>query len=152
VVLRGGAATVTVPSDWEVADSGDDFVSLWDPLNDWVDIEVLSLDPADAAASITQKVASDVVLHDEHYTNVKLSTPVTVEAEGSIADHAWIYYKGVWTDQQGSEEIEGFIIALEKADGTTLIVWTEYPLGTAEEHVTTVAQVTAPAIASFESS
>jgi hypothetical protein len=67
-----------------------------------------------------------VIVGDEAYSDVEQAEAAAFgEPFGSITESAYVSYSGIWTTQQGAFDVQGYVLASVKADGTVLWAWVE---------------------------
>jgi hypothetical protein len=118
VKLAGGAATQPVPSGWtsKAGDSGNSVVVY--KAGFFVYTEVAKSD-AEATAQVNGMLTAWVV-DDDHYSQIRVSDPSTLDAADPFSSGANIGYVALYTSNGGSSSVYGVLIAFVRTDGLVL--------------------------------
>jgi hypothetical protein len=123
-VTIGGHTQVPVPQGWQVLGSNEDAVEMADDKNDYFFARIEhGVDPStDAAAAIGQVVNQ---LLAEGYSQVQTKDPQSFQPFGGLVSVARVEYTGIWSNQQGSFEVQGIIVLAIRQDGEALVQMVE---------------------------
>ncbi len=124
--VQVGTLSIPLVGTWSVQGQSDDGTAafLSDGLSEFLYLEQGSADPTTDGASAAANVAQSALSADNGYSQVQVSDPIPHDP-GPLNTLGEVDYSGVWSDAQGSFEVEGFIAVGIRADGTALIVWLE---------------------------
>ncbi len=150
IELAGGAVTVPVPEGWEASatESGNG-VNMFSSEGDYIFVNVFEADPSAEAAQIVVSSTEEVLTSGEGYSQVQMTEVEPLQPEASIVSAAIQAYAGVYTDDQGSADVEGRFFAFIRQDGIAMLLWIETPQGEFEAHESLWSPVASGAINSF---
>jgi len=148
VTLGDGVVTVPVPKPWKTELDDEGFtVHMFTSKGDYIQVSVISAEPTDEATAALSKVIENSF--STGYSQLETTEITPGEPYGSLVSTAGLDYRGVFTDNQTSLAVEGFMLFLVRQDTQGLFVWVEGPQGTLEARESVWAPVSRSATASF---
>src|ERR1700692_2946652 len=88
--------------------------------NDWQFVGLFDIQQGTSAVSHLPSVLKAFVVDENGYSHVGSGVPKQLKPVGLISSLALVFYQAVYTDQQGSNDVEGEILAAVKANGREL--------------------------------
>jgi PT repeat len=135
----------------QVSESGRS-ANLFGPDGDYMFVTTFNIDPTVDAAADVSSFSRDLISADHGYSGVQFAEVETFPPFGSLLSLARVYYGGVYTDNQGSLEVEGLVFEFIRQDGTGVGMIAEYPAGELNPHQPVWSQVLDGVIDSFAGS
>jgi hypothetical protein len=135
----------------QVSESGRS-ANLFGPDGDYMFVTTFNIDPTVDAAADVSSFSRDLISADNGYSGVQFAEVETFPPSGSLLSLARVYYGGVYTDNQGSLEVEGLVFEFIRQDGTGVGIIAEYPAGELNPHQPVWSQVLDGVIDSFAGS
>jgi hypothetical protein len=88
-------------------------------VHDWA--SVFSADPAQTAAQIIAQNLS-VLIGADRFGQLRVGEVTPLQPVGGMVSFAAVAYAGLWTDSQGSVQIEGNLWVAVRQDGSVLVI------------------------------
>jgi hypothetical protein len=126
--------------------------NLLGPDGDYMFVTTFNIDPTVDAAADVSSFSRDLIGPGNGYSGVEFAEVETFSPFGSLLSLARVYYTGVYTDNQGSLDVEGLVLEFIRQDGTGVGVVVEYPAGELNPHQPVWSQVLDGVIGSFAGS